>query len=187
MISNLDPSTQQFLDRLSQISERMQNAQRQISSGQRFTQVSDAPDSGSTLLALRASLSSAQQIQTNLGLVKIEVDSGEQALQHAVSLLDQVRTLGTQGTTDFATAAMRADLAQQAGAILQQMVGLAGTTVAGRYIFSGDADQQAPYTIDLTQTSPVSAYLGSGSTRVTQHPNGATFAVADTAQNIFDS
>jgi flagellin-like hook-associated protein FlgL len=59
--------------------------------------------------------------------------------------------------------------------------------VEGRYIFSGDTDQRAPYTVDLTQASPVSAYQGSASTRVAQHPNGTTFPVALTAQTIFDS
>ena len=67
------------------------------------------------------------------------------------------------------------------------MVGLADTNVGGRYIFSGDSDQQTPYTVDLTQTPPVSGYLGSAATRVAQHPDGSTFAVSLTAQTIFDS
>ena len=57
----------------------------------------------------------------------------------------------------------------------------------GRYIFSGDSDQQAPYTIDLTQSNPISAYMGSASTRTAQYPDSTTFAVAETAQTIFDS
>jgi flagellar hook-associated protein 3 FlgL len=187
MVSNLNPANQQFLNDLNQISDRMQNAQRQLSTGLRVTQVSDAPDIISTLLQARASLSSAQQTQTNLGRVKTEVDAGEQALQSAVTLFDQVQTLGAQGATDTSTAAARSTLAQQLGSILQQTVGLAGTQMEGRYIFAGDSDQQAPYTVDLTQNPPVSAYLGSTATRVAQHPNGTTFAVGLTAQTIFDS
>lgn len=187
MISNLNPSSQQFVNGVNQIANDMQQAQRQLSTGLRVTQVSDAPDEISALLQARADLSATQQIQTNLGRVKTEVDSGEQALQSAVQLFDQVQTLGAEGDTDTATASSRADLSQELGSILQQMVGLTGTTVEGRYIFSGDSDQQAPYTVDLTQANPVSAYLGSASTRVAQHPNGTTFPVAETAQTIFDS
>jgi flagellar hook-associated protein 3 FlgL len=187
MVSSLNPSAQQFVNNLNQISDNMQTAQRQLSTGLRVTQVSDAPDSISTLLQARANLSAAQQIGSNLSRVKTEVDAGEQALQSAVQLFDQVQTLGAEGDTGTATAASRADIAQQLGSILQQMVGLTGTTVEGRYIFSGDSDQAAPYTVDLTQNPPVSAYQGSDATRVAQHPNGTTFAVSQTAQTIFDS
>jgi flagellar hook-associated protein 3 FlgL len=187
MLSSLDPAAQQFLNSLNRISDRMTQAQQRISTGLKITQVSDAPDSISLLLQAQASLGSTEQTLSNLGRVKTEVDTGEQALQNAVSLFDQVQTLGAQGNTDTQTAAGRADIAQQLDSILQQYVGLAGTAVEGRYIFSGDSDQQAPYTYTVGAANPVSAYLGSNSTRLVQHPNGTTFSVALTAQQIFDS
>jgi flagellar hook-associated protein 3 FlgL len=187
MLSSLDPASAQFLNNLNNISDRMMRAQQQISTGLKISQVSDAPDSISLLLQARANLHSTQQTLTNLGRVKTEVDAGEQALQSAVTLFDKVQTLGAEGNTDTQTAAGRADLAQQIDSALQQMAGLAGTAVEGRYIFSGDADQQVPYTYTPGQTPPLSAYLGSSSTRLVQHPNGTTFSVALTAQQIFDS
>jgi flagellar hook-associated protein 3 FlgL len=187
MLSSLDPSTQKFLYDLNQISDRMTRAQRQVSSGLKINQVSDAPDQISTLLQARASLDSLQQTLSNLGRVKGEVDSGEKGLQNAVQLFDTVQTLGAQGNTGTQTPAGKADIAQQLDSLLQQLVGLANTSMEGRYIFSGDSDQQAPYTYDATQTQPVSAYLGSASTRLVQNPNGSTFRVALTAQQIFDS
>jgi flagellar hook-associated protein 3 FlgL len=187
MISSLNPNTQQFLNNLNQISDQMNQAQTQVTTGLRVTQVSDAPDVISTLLAARASLSSTQEISSNLGQFGTEVDAGEQALQSAVTLFDQVQTFGAEGNTSTSTAAANSDLAQQVGSILQETVGLANTSVGGRYIFAGDSDQQEPYTFDGTQNPPVSAYLGSAATRVAQHPDGSTFAVSLTAQTIFDS
>ena len=187
MLSNLDPSAQQFLNGLNRIGNRMSDAQRQITTGLRVTSVADDPDQISTLLTARAHLESAKQIQTNLGRVKGEVDTAEQSLQSAVQLFEQARTQAAEGNTSVATAASRAALRQQIGSILQQLVGIAGTTVEGRLIFSGDKDQTVPYTIDLTQTNPVSAYQGSAATRLVEHPNGTTFAVSETAQQIFDS
>jgi flagellar hook-associated protein 3 FlgL len=188
MINSLSPSAQQFLNNLTQINTRMQNAQQQLSTGLQMTQVSDSPDQVSILLQARANLSSAQQVQSNLSRFTTEVDGGEQAMQSAVTLFDSVQTLGAEGNTDTASAASRATLAQQVGSVLQQMVGLAGTQVEGRYIFSGDSDQTPPYTLDTSQNPPVlSGYLGSASTRLAQHPNGTTFTVAETAQTIFDS
>lgn len=187
MISPLNPSDQQFLNSLNRVADRMSRAQQMISTGVRMARVSDNPDEVSTLLNARASLAAAEQIQSNLERVTAEVDAGEQALQKAVELFERARTLGAQGVTGTQTAAGRQVIAQELGTILEQMVSLAATQVEGRYIFSGDTDRQTPYTIDLSQQPPVSAYLGATSTRLVQHPNGTTFQVGQTAAEVFDS
>src|SRR6516164_7252926 len=181
MVSSLDPNAQRFLSSFNRITDVLQKTQNEISSGLRINQVSDAPDSISSLLTARANLISIQQIGSNLVRFKSEADPGEQALQSAVQLFDQVQTLGATGDTGTATASTRADIAQQLGSILEQMGGLAATQTEGRYIFSGDSDQQAPYVIDLTQSNPVSAYMGSPATRQARYPDGTTFAISETA------
>ncbi len=187
MLSSLDPAAQQFLNTLNRIGDRMGRAQRQISTGVKIAQVSDAPAAVPLILAARANATATEQILANLGRVRSEIDAGEQALQSAVQVFDQVQTLGAQGATDTLTPEGRAVLAQQLDSLLQQLVGLAGTAVEGRYIFAGDSDQQIPYTYTPGQPVPLSAYLGSNSTRLAQHPNGTTFPVALTAQQLFDS
>jgi flagellar hook-associated protein 3 FlgL len=187
MISTLDASGQQFLSNLNRISQRMEKAQQRVSTGLKISSVSDEPNSIALLLEGRANLVSTSQTLANLGRYKTEVDAGEQALENAVSLFDKVQTLGAQGASDLQTAAGRRDVAQQLDSLLEQLVGVAGSAVEGRYVFSGDTDQQVPYRYDATLAIPLSAYLGSGSTRLAEHPNGTTFSVALTAQQIFDS
>lgn len=187
MVSGLNPQSQQFLNNVNRIAAQMSQAQTQLSTGLKVSVVSDNPDVISTLLQARANLNSAQQISTNLGQVSTEVNTGEQAMQSAVSLMDQVQTLSAEGATSTQTASGRATIAQQLQSIEQQMVGLANTQVNNRYIFAGDTDQTQPYTFDSTQPDPVSAYQGSASTRTIQSANGTTFPVALTAQQIFDS
>jgi len=187
MVTNLNPRSQTFLDNINRISAQMTEAQTQLSTGLKVNVVSDNPDVISTLLQARANLNTAQQVGTNLGQVTTEVNTGEQALENATSLYDQVQTLSAQGTTSTQTASGRATIAQQLQSIEQQMVGLANTQVNNRYIFSGDTDQTRPYTFDSTQTDPVSAYQGSASTRTIQAADGTTFPVALSAQQIFDS
>lgn len=187
MISSLNSDNQAFVNSLDLITQRLNTDELQISSGYRMQQVSDDPDQVSELLQARAALSASQQISTNLGFVTTEVNTGEQSLESAVQLFDQVQTLAAEGATGTATAASRAQDALQLQSIEQQLVGLANTSVNGRYIFSGDTDQTQPYTYDITQPDPVSAYQGSASTRQIQNPNGSTFPVALTAQQIFDS
>ncbi len=187
MISSLSASDQQFLNDLGQVEQRLNTDELQLASGLKMQQVSDDPDQVSTLLQARASLAASQQISTNLGLVTTEVNGGEQAIETAVTLFDQVQTLSAEGNTATQTAAGRTTIAQQLQSIEQQMVGLANTNIGGRYIFAGDTDQTQPYTYDVTQPDPVSAFQGAASTRVIEGPDGGTFPVALTAQQIFDS
>jgi flagellar hook-associated protein 3 FlgL len=187
MVSSLQPSKQEFLNSVNRIALEMTQAQTQLSTGLKVNVVSDSPDVISPLLQAQANLSTAQQITSNLGVVSTEVNTGEQSIATAVSLYDQVQTLSAEGATSTQTASGRADIAQQLQSIEQQMVGLANTSVNGRSIFAGDTDQSQPYTFDATQTDPVSTYQGSASTRTIQSPNGTTFPVALTAQQIFDS
>jgi len=187
MISSLDPSALSFLRGLNQIQQRSQQAQRELTTGLRVNTVSDAPDQIAILWQTRADINEVQQIQSNLSRVKPEVDTAETAVSSSVSLLERAQTLGAEGATGTATADTRQSLASELGALLQQLVANSNTSVEGRYIFSGDADQQAPYSIDLTQANPISPYQGAAGTRQIQHPDGSLFTVSKTAQEIFDN
>lgn len=186
MISSLDPSALNFLNGIAQIQQRAQTAETQMTTGLKINAVSDDPGAIANLYETRSELAQAQQIDTNLGQVTAEVNTGESTLSSAVTLIERVQTLASQGDTGTATAATRQEIAGELGGIMQQLVSAANTSVGGRYIFAGDSDHTQPYSIDLTQTNPVSAYQGSVSTRQIQGADGTTFAVAETAQTIFD-
>jgi flagellar hook-associated protein 3 FlgL len=186
MLTSLDPSSLSFLNGMEQIQQRSQRALQEMTTGLKINTVSDAPDQIANLYETRSELSQTQQIDTNLGRVKAEVDTGEAVLSTAVTLVERVQTLASQGATGTTTAQTRQSIADELGGILQQLVSTANTSVGGRYIFAGNTDQQPPYSIDLTQSSPVSAYQGSAATRQIQGADGTTFSVAKTAQDIFD-
>src|SRR5260370_37774941 len=187
MISSLDSESLRFLGGLNQIQQRSERAQRELTSGLKINTISDAPDQIGSLWQKRWELDNAKQIDANLGRVKAEVDSAQTAIGSAVTLVDRAQTLSSQGATSTATAQDRIEIAGEIGAVLQRLVGLANTNVEGRYIFSGNTDQQPPYTIDLTQANPVSAYQGSAATRQAQKCAGARITVGKTAQEIFDA
>jgi flagellar hook-associated protein 3 FlgL len=186
MLTSLDPSSLSFLNGMEQIQQRSQRALQEMTTGLKINTVSDAPDQIANLYETRSELSQTQQIDTNLGRVKAEVDTGEAVLSTAVTLVERVQTLASQGATGTTTAQTRQSIADELGGILQQLVSTANTSVGGRYIFAGNSDQQAPYSIDLTQSNPVSAYQGSAATRQIQGADGTAFSVAKTAQDIFD-
>jgi flagellar hook-associated protein 3 FlgL len=188
MLTNLDASNAQFLSSVNAIQRRMDKAQYQISSGRRINTVSDDPDQVSSLLAARASLASVQQSTANLGRVQTEVNAAEKGLQQASQVVERIRVLGTQGANTTQTPLTRATIAMEVGALMEQLVGISRTSVEGRYIFSGDLDLSAPFSIDLNQNPAISAYTGgSTNTRQIQHPNGSRFGLSQTAQEVFDS
>ncbi|MEZ5399401.1 MAG: flagellin [Bryobacteraceae bacterium] len=187
MIRGPDSQSEQFLNDLAQISSRLDRAQRQVATGKRINTLSDAPDQVGHLLSLRSELASVQQIQTNIGRVKAEVGTAESALSQAVDVLERIQSLTVQGGSDFATPQARETLAGEVEVLLGQLVSIAQSQIEGRYIFSGDADQDPPYTVDLTLDDPASDYAGTPATRQIQHPNGTRFALARTAEQIFDN
>jgi flagellar hook-associated protein 3 FlgL len=187
MLSSLNPMAQNFLTAVNRADERLARAERQISSGLKINTASDDPDQVAALLQSRVEAARAEQAQTDLGRVKSEVSTAEKTLETAVSILEQVKTRGTQGATETCSAEQRATLGGQIQALFEQLVGLAGISVESRQLFSGDADQTPPYTVGPTSPNGVTPYAGAPSTRRVPDATGATFAVARTANEIFDA
>ncbi len=187
MIQGINPSADAFLADVEQLQSRLTTDQQQISSGLRVVQPSDDPGSVSDTLTLSASVSRNTQIGLNLKNVTAEVSGAETALSTAITTLDHVASLAAQGASSNATADTRTQLASEVQDALQNLIGNANTTVNNRYIFSGDSDQTPPYTLDLTSANGVAAYAGSAATRQIEDPRGGTFAISQSAQQIFDS
>jgi flagellar hook-associated protein 3 FlgL len=187
MIQNISPSADSFLAAVNQLQANIQRAQAEIGSGLRVNKPSDDPSVVSDILQINSSLVRNTQIGQNLSNVTAEVNGAEAALSSAVSTLDNVATLASQGSNFNRTAADRAQAAVQIQDQLQNLIGDANTSVGNRFVFSGDADQTAPYALDLTTTNGTTPYAGSAATRQVEDPRGGAFAVSQTAQQIFDA
>jgi len=187
MIQRLDANTTRFLADLRDINGRVERAQREVASGRRINNASDSPEDLSTLFQLRTELEFTRQVRSNLGRFRTEAQAAEQTLQSAVSLMDRAAVLGTQGANGTMSAEDRGIVAGEVEALLEQMAGLARTKVESRYIFSGNADGQPPFTLDLTLDDPVSGYLGGAATREVMHPAGTAFSISKDAEEVFDN
>jgi flagellar hook-associated protein 3 FlgL len=187
MINSINPSADSFLADINRLQARLETASRQLSSGRRVSNASDDPDQVANILQLTANIARNTQIGTNLSSVKTEVDGSSQALSSAVSIVEQINVLGAQGSNFNQTAATRTTLGDQVQNLLQQLISVANTNVGGRYVFSGDADHTAPYALDLTTATGTTPYAGSAATRQVEDPRGGSFAVSQSAQQIFDA
>ena len=187
MFPDISGSTQAFLASLDATQLQMQQAQTQVSSGLRVQQASDDPTEIAEILQLQGDISQNQQIQSNLNGVSSELGTADSALQTAVQAVESATSLGTQGATATSTADQRPILAQQVTGILQTLVGIANTSVGGRYIFSGDQDTQPAYQVDATQPEGVKQLVSAPATLVIVDASGTSISVSKTAQEIFDA
>jgi flagellar hook-associated protein 3 FlgL len=187
MLLNISGTTQQFLADLNRTETQLQQTTTNISSGIDVQKPSDDPSAIAEIFQTETAISNNKQTQSNLSNVSSEVNTADSALQTAVSAVQSAISLATEGASSTSTADQRTTLAQQVAGIQQTLVGIANTTANGSYIFSGDQDTQAPYTLDSTQPEGVQQLVTSSSTRTIQSVDGTSFAVALTAQQIFDA
>src|SRR3954454_22936336 len=99
MVSNLDPAAELFLSNVNRIQQRLTEANRQVASGKRIAQPSDAPDQIDSLLQLRADRQRNTQIRANLGIALTDAKGADDALSSAIRLMDRARVLVAQGAS----------------------------------------------------------------------------------------
>jgi flagellar hook-associated protein 3 FlgL len=183
----LQPNDRIFLERTSEQRARASLAIERLSSGKKFRVASDSPTDTVAILTARSSLSSNDQLVSNLSRLEIEVDAGEQSLAQSVKLIEKAVTVAVAGLSPSQNADTRASLALQIDSAIGDLVRQANTKVEGRYIFAGDSDQTRPYGFSAGALDPVSSYGGSNSTRLAEDPLGGSFRIGITAQEVFEA
>jgi flagellar hook-associated protein 3 FlgL len=185
MTPSINPNSEIFLSNLQQIQHRISTAERQLSSGLRVSVASDDPDEISSILRLRAQIAGVQQTQQNLSNVTPQVESGENAIQQAIQMLDTATSLATEAASTTTSASQMAAEVPQVQGILQQLVSLSQSAVSGQYIFSGDQSGQPQYTMAANGDS-VQQMFQAGPPPQIEDANGIKMSIGLTAQQIFD-
>src|SRR5450759_5022775 len=187
MISNLSPSSEAFMANVDRVQRGVADAIRQASSGKRVNVAADAPSEIDTILQLRTDDVRNSQIQANLVVAQADADAADGALTSATKLMDRATVLAAQGANFTLDATGRQNLAGEVQSLLEQMTAIGNTNVQGRYIFGGDQGSTPPYAADLTAANGVSRLTNSPATRRVENSAGGSFAVSQSAQDIFDS
>jgi flagellin-like hook-associated protein FlgL len=186
MIRAFSAVTELFLNSLEASHTRASEASQQISSGFRVNQASDSPGDVISIMDLETRIGHASQVLKNLTGAQAEASAADKALQTAINMMDQIDVIATQSLGISETTATRSSLAVQVQQLMQQMVGLSQLAVNGRYIFSGDTDQQMQYDYDETTNTAV-WNVKSKQTYQVLDIFGRSFKPAMTATEIFDS
>lgn len=187
MLPRVNGSTESYLADLDRIQSNLDTIQRQVSSGIRVGLASDDPSAVPGILEAQSQIAADQQSQTNLNLVKADLQTGDGALQQAVTLVEQAISLGARGANLAPPDPQYSVLEKQVQSIQEQLVQISATSANGRYIFSGDLEGQALYTLDNTQPTGVRQLAPARSTLVIADTDGTPLWKPITAQDIFDA
>lgn len=185
-ISSATPGTDWFLNGVANLQQEMSQTEEQLTSGYQINTAADSPSQTPELVQMGSTLAAIQTYQENLTNIQTEATTADQSIGSGITLIQNAISLASQGASSTATAATDQTLATQVQSIQQQLVGLANTTVAGRYIFGGAQDQSAPYQYDATSTTGVDSLTAQDPGRVIVNPQGQTVYQGLTAQQIFD-
>ncbi|MBZ5575430.1 MAG: hypothetical protein LAP40_02590 [Acidobacteriia bacterium] len=187
MLPSVPGPTQQYLADLQRMNQQLTDVSQQLSSGFRVNSVADDPFAVAGIMQAQSRIGQLTQSQTNLNNLKAELETGDSALQQSMQNVESALSIASQATSLSVTPAARTALATQVQGILENLVKLSSTTSNGRYIFSGDLDQQGLYTLDATQPTGARQLATATSTRVVTDANGAQIWLGKTASEIFDA
>ena len=187
MLPFLSGPNQQFLSDLQRINSEMTDVSKQLSSGLRVSSVADDPAAVESIMLNQSRIAQLTQTQTNLNNLKPELETGDTVLQRAMQQVESAISIASESTSPLQNPSSLQQLTIQVQGILENLVNLSATSSGGRYIFSGDLDQQALYTLDPTQPTGVRQLATATNTRGITDANGVQIWLGKTASEIFDA
>ena len=124
---------------LDRLREDMEHAQLVATTGLEVAKPSDAPGEWTLIHGLSASIADQQRFSDASDLTVPILQTADSALGEAVDVLTRARELAVQAASDTLPAEQREALAMEIESLTQQLIDLANTDHAGRYVFAGTA------------------------------------------------
>ncbi|MDQ7838073.1 MAG: flagellar hook-associated protein FlgL [Thermodesulfobacteriota bacterium] len=137
-----------IINNLDKLADDMHTLNETISSGRKYTTPSDDPVSLIGALEIRSIIDETKQYERNVTYGILWTDSAEIALRQTDEIISRAREIAVQMANATQNEATRASAAIEVGHLIEQMVALGNSQVAGEYIFSGQKTNIAPFTYD---------------------------------------
>ena len=159
----------------------------QMSSGKRFTNLSDDPVAVAQLVLNEAQSSNVDQYLQNISTLQNSLQVADSTLNSVVTALSQAISLGVEGSTSTTNASDKQTIATEVAGIKDQILSLANTAYAGNYLFAGTAVTTQPFTEDSNSPSGVTYTnaTGSASTNSVQIGDGEYIPVNLAGSQVF--
>jgi len=159
----------------------------ELSSGISVNVPSDDPLQIAQDLSVRTDNAVESQVGTNMTDLNNELTTVGGTLSSLTSILQSARSLAIEGASDTTNAAQRQDMATQVDQMLSEVVGLANTEYAGKFIFAGTAVPPGDVLVSSSGT-PINSVtsLGNQVQQFQQLPDGQTVPTGVTLQQAFN-
>ena len=116
----------------------------QLSTGKKITKASDDPVVAQKGMYYRTSLKEVEQYKRNLSEVYLWMDNSEASMDQANKSFQRIRELMIQAKNGTNQTEDREAIAKEIAQLKEDLVSVANTQVAGRYIFNGTSVNTAP-------------------------------------------
>lgn len=153
-------------------------ASEQVSSGKRWSRVSQDPVAGREVLDTDNALRAIAQAQRTIGRAKERLAAEENVLQQVSDILSRVKELATAQGSANANPASRAATAAEVGQLRAELISLGNLRVGGEFIFGGLETANPPFAAD-------GSYNGTAQARLSSFAAGQTSEVIHSGQQIF--
>src|SRR5215472_6095154 len=181
MLPFLSGPNQQFISDLQRMNSELTDVTKQLSSGLRVSSVADDPAAVESIMLNQSRIAQLTQTQSNLNNLKPELETGDTVLQQAMQQVESAISIASESTSPLQNPGSLQQLTIQVQGILQNLVNLSAASSGGRYIFSGDLDQQPLYALDSTQPTGVRQLATATNTRGITDANGVQVWLGKTA------
>ncbi|MED4454452.1 flagellar hook-associated protein FlgL [Metabacillus fastidiosus] len=144
--------------------------QDQLHTGKKISRPSDDPVVAIKGMFYRTNLTEVEQYQRNLTEAYTWMENSEAGIEQATQVMHRVRELLVNGKNGTNNADSLKAIAVEITQLREDMIGVANTQVAGRYIFNGTDTMQPPITVnndgtvtlDNMKTTPFSVEVSKG-------------------------
>ena len=173
-----------LLRSLQSIQERMQQAQNEVTTGNRINQLSDDPAGSADIVRFTADKSEMDQYMSNAAAGKDRLNFADTVLSNVQSMVQRVINLGQLASSNAPPNDSNPASAYTAeiNSIRDQLVASANSTFQGTYIFGGSAMTQPPYVVQPDQSV---AYQGNSDANVVQVGRASTLQVQIPGNQVF--
>lgn len=142
---------QRAIDQLTNKQSSVADLQARLASGKKVLNASDAPDRAALILRLKSAMTQQSNFERNLNAIEDRMTAEESVISSASDLMQRVRELAVQGSSDTLGADGRAIIAQEVSNLRDELFNLANQKDAnGNYVFAGSKTSTQPFVDDGT-------------------------------------
>lgn len=138
-----DSNYRNLLQDIQRISQRMQTAQNQISSGKKLTRPSDNPSAAADVVRIDSETAMNAQYLDNLSTAQSRLQFADTAIDGVQVANERIRSLALLAENSSTSAA--SSIAEISG-LRDQLLSSANSAIDGQFIFAGSNTQTEPYT-----------------------------------------